>query len=222
VTYTNTVTKIKVETLPPSQLRPNPWNTNVVSPENQAKLEASVKRFGMFKPIVVRQMPDETLQIIGGQHRWEAAKSLGLKEVPVVNLGVLNDKKAKEIGLVDNGRYGADDTLQLAGLLEDIGVSTEELASFMPYSETDIASIFSSVSISLDDLDLPDDAEIPKTPATKAVQTHQIMRFKVPVDDVAKITEMIERTMKEQRFTDEDSLSNAGNALVHLLSGLYD
>lgn len=210
---------IKLEMLAPDQLTPNPWNTNIVSPENQAKLEASIKRLGVFKPILVREMPNGDLQIIGGQHRWEAAQSLGHTQVPVVNLGRISDKKAKEIGLVDNGRYGADDTLQLASLLEDLGVDANELSSFMPYSESDFASIFSSVNIALDDLDLPDDAELPVTPAAKPAQTHQIMRFKVPMDDVGAITELIERTMKEQRFVDEDSLSNAGNALVHLLVG---
>jgi ParB/RepB/Spo0J family partition protein len=212
-----TSNKIKVEMLDPSTLAPNPWNTNIVSPENQQKLEESVKRFGMFKPIVVREI-DNGLQIIGGEHRWDAAKALGHAQVPVVNLGRISDKKAKEIGLVDNGRYGADDTLQLAQLLDGLGVQADELSSFMPYSESDFASIFSSVNISLDDLDLPDDVENPVAPATKPAQTHQIMRFKVPVDDVGAITDMIEKTMKEQRFTDEDSLSNAGNALVHLLT----
>lgn len=211
------MSKIKLETRKPSELVANPWNTNMVSPENQQKLEESIKRFGMFKPIVVRDT-DEGLQIIGGQHRWEAAVSLGHADVPVINLGRISDKKAKEISLVDNGRYGADDTLQLAQLLEDIGVAADELASFMPFSESDFASIFSSVNISLDDLDLPDEAELPKTPASKPVQTHQIMRFKVPVDDVSVITDLIERTMKEQRYVEEDSLSNAGNALVFLLS----
>lgn len=211
-----TQNKIKVEMLDPSTLAPNPWNTNIVSSENQQKLEASVKRFGMFKPIVVREV-DGKLQIIGGEHRWDAARALGHAEVPVVNLGRISDKKAKEIGLVDNGRYGADDTLQLAQLLDGLGVQADELSSFMPYSESDFASIFSSVNISLDDLDLPDDAETPIVPATKPAQTHQIMRFKVPVDDVGAITDLIEKTMKEQRYTDEDSLSNAGHALVHLL-----
>lgn len=210
---------IKLEMLAPDQLKPNPWNTNIVSPENQAKLEASIKRLGVFKPIVVREMHDGSLQIIGGQHRWEAAQSLGHSQVPVVNLGRIPEKKAKEIGLVDNGRYGADDTLQLAGLLEGLGLDANELSSFMPYSESDFASIFSSVNISLDDLDIPDEAELPVTPAAKPAQTHQILRFKVPIDDVGELTDLIERTMKEQRFTDEDSLSNAGNALVHLLLG---
>lgn len=210
-------TKIKVETLAPEQLSPNPWNTNIVDAGNMQKLEASIERFGMFKPVVVRET-DDGLQIIGGQHRWEAAKSLKYNEIPVVNLGRISDKKAKEISLVDNGRYGADDTLQLAELLENIGVGAEELASFMPYSESDFASIFSSVNISLDDLDLPDEDDYPKSAAPKPAQTHQVMRFKVPVDDVSVITDLIERTMKEQKYTDEDSLSNAGNALVHLLS----
>lgn len=209
--------KLKIDMLDPSRLVANGFNTNVVAPENQQKLEESIKRFGMFKPIVVREI-NGTLEIIGGQHRWEAAQGLKMTEVPVVNLGRITDKKAKEISLVDNGRYGADDTLQLAELLDDIGVGAEELASFMPFSESDFASIFSSVNISLDDLDLPDDEELPKSAAPKPAQTHQIMRFKVPVDDVSVITDLIERTMKEQRYTDEDSLSNAGNALVHLLT----
>lgn len=210
--------KTKTEMIDPRQLWSNSWNTNIVSPENEAKLEESIRRFGLFKPIVVRERADGELEIIGGEHRCDIAIRLGYEEVPVINLGKIDDKKAKEIGLVDNGRYGADDTLQLAGLLGELGVSAEELSTFMPYSESEFASIFSSVDIDLDDLDLPDDMETPVTPSTKPAQTHQIMRFKIPLDDVGTITDMIERTMKEQRFSDEDSLSNAGNALVHILT----
>lgn len=201
----------------PRRLQANPWNTNVVSPENEHKIDESVKRFGMFKPILVRELEDGALQIIGGQHRVESAIRLGLKLVPLHNLGRIDDKTAKEIGIVDNGRYGADDTLRLAELLEGLG-NADDLAMFMPYSDSDFASIFASTNISLDDLDLTDDGPAsPSTAQSKAVQTHQIMRFKVPVDDVGKLTARIERTMKEQGFTDEDSLSNAGHALVHLL-----
>ena len=207
----------QVTLLSPDSLVPNPWNTNVVSPDNEAKLEESIKRFGMFKPVVVRELADGTLQIIGGEHRAGAAKRMGLKAIPVVNLGRIDDNKAKEISLVDNGRYGADDTLQLAELLEGLG-NADELASFMPYSETDLASIFSSVNIALDDLDLPDlDEDKPVLPKEKPIQTHTVMRFKVPVDDQGWIVDLIEKTMKSQKFTEDDSLTNAGDALVFLL-----
>lgn len=212
--------KPHIETLElsPSSLKPNPWNTNVCSPEEEAKIEASLKRLGMFKPIIVRTLADGSYQILGGAHRRDAAMRLGFETVPVMNVGAIGDQKAKEIGLVDNARYGNDDTLRLAELLDGLG-APEDLATFLPYTDADFASIFSSVNIELDDLDIPDDDAAP-TPLPKeaVVQTHQIMRFKVPVEDVGTITDLIEKTMKAQRFTEDDSLSNAGAALVHLLT----
>lgn len=114
----------------------------------------------MFKPIVVRTLASGELEILCGEHRRNSAIRLCMATVPVVSLGLVDDKRAKEIGIVDNGRYGNDDTLQLAQLLESLG-TPEELAAFMPYSDTDFDSIFSSVTIALDDLDLPDDDGAP-------------------------------------------------------------
>jgi ParB family chromosome partitioning protein len=204
-----------IQELPPGSLHPNKWNTNIVSPENEAKIDASIKRFGFFKPVIVRELEDASLEIIGGEHRWGSSIRLALKTIPVMNLGRITDEKAKAIGVIDNGRYGADDTLGLAELLESIG-TMEEIASFMPFSDSDLSSIFSSSSIALDDLDLDMDDSAPSKAPEKIAQTHQIMRFKVPTGDVAAVTGLIERVMKTQRFKDEDSLSNAGNALVHL------
>lgn len=208
-----------MQSLDPRSLTPNPWNTNVVAPDNEAKIDASLKRLGMFKPIVVRTLADGTLQILGGAHRRDSAIRLGLKEVPVMNLGAISDAKAQEIGLVDNGRYGNDDSIALAHLLESLG-SPEELGAFLPFTATDFESIFSSVNIALDDLDSLDDdpSAAPSAPAAKAPQTHVVMRFKVPVGDANTITDKIERVMKQQRFTDDDSLTNAGNALVHIFN----
>jgi ParB family chromosome partitioning protein len=198
-------------------LKPNPWNTNVVPPENEAKVDASIKRFGMFKPILVRTLPDGTLEIIGGKHRWDAANRLGMEQVPIWNLGTVPDQKAQEIGLVDNGRYGEDDSLSLAALLRSLGTA-EELQTFLPYGEDDLESIFSATSIDLDSLDAPADDTLPELPAAKPAPSHQVMRFKIPVEDVAWITELIEQRMRAQNFTAEDSLTNAGAALVHILN----
>ncbi|WP_151708824.1 ParB/RepB/Spo0J family partition protein [Acinetobacter brisouii] len=201
----------------PESLVPNPWNTNVVSPDNEVKLEESIRKFGMFKPAVVRELVDGTLQIIGGQHRVQAAIRLGLKQIPVVNLGVITEIKAKEISLVDNGRFGEDDSLKLAELIGELG-AIDDLTKFMPYSEADLNSIFSTSSIVLDELDsleLPErDIELPDV---KGTQTHQVMRFKVPLEDVDAVTKVIEKTIKSQGFGGSDSLTNAGDALVHLL-----
>lgn len=208
---------MQISHLNPSDLVFNSWNSNVVSPENEIKLQESIQRFGMFKPILVRTLTNGSYEVIGGQHRAEVAIKLGMKEIPSVILGYIDDKKAKEISLVDNGRFGEDDHFKLAEILNDLG-SIEELSSFTPYSLVDLNNIFSSSSIALDTLE-EIDLSLEDLPTEKEVstKTHSIMRFKIPLDDVDKITTIIERVIKEQGFTESDQLTNAGDALVHLL-----
>lgn len=200
-------------------LRPNGFNTNIVSPENERKLDEAIRRLGMFKPIVVRET-DAGYEILGGEHRWESAKRLGYTEVPVMNVGRIDDKIAKEICLADNSRYGADDTIALAELLNDLG-SPQELQSFLPYSDTDLSEIFASTDIALDELDIDEEvaaSDRNQEPASaKTPKTHTIMRFKVPLIDAERITDLIARTQKRHSYDSADELTNAGDALVHLL-----
>lgn len=206
--------------LKPSQLRKNSWNTNKVTPENERKIRASLKRNGVFKPIIVRETKDGEYEIIGGQHRWEQAIELGLDKLPVFNLGCIDDKRAKEISLADNARYGTDDTIELAELLKTL--DTDELKDFLPYGESDINEIFSS-NIALEELELEEDIETkletPEDlkPVAKPAKTHTIMRFKVPIADAERITALIATTQKEYGFTEADELTNVGDALVHIL-----
>ena len=200
-------------------LSANSWNTNIVGPENEAKLDEAIRRLGMFKPLVVRET-DAGYEILGGEHRWEACKRLGYTEVPVMNLGRISDQLAKEICLADNSRYGTDDTIALAELLHDLGTA-DELQSFLPYTENDLSAIFASTDIALDELDIEDDLDTRRKEdepvAAKAPKTHAMMRFKVPLVDAEKITDLIARTQKRHGYDTADELTNAGDALVHLL-----
>jgi ParB-like chromosome segregation protein Spo0J len=210
----------------PSLLRPNTYNTNAVGPENEARLKASVQRLGLFKPIIVRTSPDATTtyEILGGEHRWRDAVEEGVKEVPIFDLGEIDDQKAKEISIADNARYGVDDTVELAKLLKELG-GAESVQEFLPYSDAELNSIFSTSDIVLDELDLAENfaeksEDTPAEPAAaKAAKTHTIMRFKVSLGDAEALTKLIARTQKRQGFTGSDELTNAGDALVHLLSG---
>jgi ParB family chromosome partitioning protein len=199
----------------PGLLEPNPWNTNQISdPANEEKLSQSMKRLGVFRPIVVRTLPSGQLQILGGEHRWKLAVKEGRKTVPIVNVGYVDDQRAKEIGLVDNARYGEDDALGLAGLLRELG---DGVLDIMPFSQTELDSLLNTTNISLEDLDSVDSgAELPD-PNKQAAPSSQLMRFKVPVEDVGWASKLIDGAMKSQGFKDEDALSNAGHALLWLL-----
>lgn len=203
-------------------LRPNPWNPNVVSPENELKIEAAIKRAGgLFKPIIVRQVEGEQgYEILGGEHRWRVAQRMGYTSVPISNMGFIPDKLAKEVGEIDNGRYGENDVLKLAALFKDLGGDAEDLQSFLPMATDDLASIFAASTVALDDLDALEASASAEqaAPAERKAPTHQIMRFKVPVADVERISDQINTVMKRQGFTGDDSMMNAGNALVWLLN----
>lgn len=217
--------KIEFLQVPVGDLRKNPWNTNRVSADNEAKIRASLQRNGMFKPIVVRQVAGVPgYEIIGGEHRWEQSIELGEATVPVANLGFITEKEAKEIGVIDNARYGADDTLSFAELLKELG-DVDELQEFLPYGDADLDAIFSSSSIALDDLEIDEkfereeDDEPLEKPAKQA-KTHAVMRFKLSLGDAERLTALIAKTQKDNGFTAEDDLTNAGDALVHVLGDL--
>lgn len=199
----------------PSRLRGNPWNPNVLDPASESKLDASLKRLGFFKPIIARELEGGVLEILGGHHRWESAIRIGLTEVPIVNLGEVDDKKAKEIGLADNGRWGHDDAGKLADVFSELDL--EEIESFLPYSENDLSAIIATADLDLDDLNLDDDDDDVSLGDTKAPPTDTIMRFKVPVRDAEAISEAIGVVTKAQGFDGSNALTNAGDALVWLL-----
>jgi ParB family transcriptional regulator, chromosome partitioning protein len=209
---------LSMEHVPVGELQPNPWNTNrITDPANEQKLRESLQRLGQFKPVIVRTLENGQLEILGGEHRWRGAIQLGWDTVPIINLGRIDDHRAKEIGLVDNGRYGEDDPIGLSALLRDLG---NDIFTILPVSDFDLAALEKVSSINLDDLDKTPPEQLPNLNDLKPAPSSQVMRFKVPVADVAWVTTMIEQEMKRGNYTDEDALSNAGNAFVALLSRL--
>lgn len=213
--------KLKIQQIEINSICPNKFNSNVVTLENKKKIEDSLTRFGMFKPILCRQSGD-TIEIIGGENRWEAAKKLGMKDVPIINLGELSDSRAKEISLSDNARYGADDSLKLSDLMNSLD-DAFDLSSFLPISDIEIETLMSATKFDFDSLELMDDDDLEEMPIQNAsVKTHTIMRFKVSLEDASEIQEQITAIMKANGFSESDALTNAGDALTHILLNSKD
>lgn len=208
--------------LSPDLLRRNPWNTNRVSAEHEDRIRQSIERNGIFKPILVREVEGQGgYEIIGGEHRWEQAVALDFKTIPVVNLGPIDDRRAKEIGVIDNTRYGVDDAIPFAELLREIG-DPDELQDFLPLGTADLEAIFSATEINLDELELDDNFEAPETedasqPIEKPAKTHTTMRFKLELADAERVTALIASTRRDQGLSGADELTLAGDALVILL-----
>lgn len=208
--------------LDPKTLKANPWNTNRVGPENMRKLKQSITDLGFASTVVCRTLEDGSLQILGGHHRVEAAVELGIKSVPVLNLGTVDDARAKKISLVDNSRYGTDDTISLAKIYEELGLTSEDLAAFMPYSQADFDTVKRAIDIDLDalDIDIGDDDQPvdPEDIKERPSRTHDTLKFRVSLGNAEKIRQMVEKAIKKHGFDEAtDDLTAAGEALAHLL-----
>jgi len=76
-------------------LEKNPLNPNAMGVEEFNLLVENIERVGLTDPILVIPHPEkqEMFRIIGGEHRWEAAKLLGFEKVPVT---VIRDENFTE------------------------------------------------------------------------------------------------------------------------------
>lgn len=87
-----------VVTMPVADLLPYAANARTHSPDQVKRIAASIKEFGFNNPILI----DGAKGIIAGHGRLEAARKLGLSEVPTIELGHLSDAQKRAYILADN------------------------------------------------------------------------------------------------------------------------
>lgn len=64
-------------------------------------LASSISEIGLINPITIRKIDDTKFEIIAGQRRYLAMKSLNMEEIPCI-ISHFNDKKAEEMSLIEN------------------------------------------------------------------------------------------------------------------------
>jgi len=95
---------LRVEYLPIDTLRPADRRVRRAEASQIAKVELSLKQFGVCSPILI----DSDGRIVHGHVVWEAARRLGLEKMPVVRIDHLNhaERRALTIALNRLGETG--------------------------------------------------------------------------------------------------------------------
>ena len=125
--------KVSIQTIevPINELVPADYNPRKHDDLATGQLKQSIKRFGLVDPVIVNSAPNRRNIIIGGHFRWEVAKELGYKTIPVVYVDIPDLDKEKELNLRLNKNVGEFDWDLLAkfdeSFLADIGFSSGEL-----------------------------------------------------------------------------------------------
>ena len=114
----------KVMQVPVTDLKPYAQNNRVHTARNIGKLKASVAQFGFVTPILV----DAQMGIIAGHGRLEAAKGLGMQNVPIVVADHLSPAEVRALRIADNKLAELSDWNEAALQIEfaelmDLGLS---------------------------------------------------------------------------------------------------
>ena len=95
------------------------YNPRRLSAHDYKTIKESIETFGFVENIVVNSAPDREGIIIGGNQRFEVAKKLGHKEVPVFYVNIPDLQKEKELSIRLNHASGEWDFDLLANTFEE-------------------------------------------------------------------------------------------------------
>lgn len=138
-----------------AQVHPNPNQPRTnFKPEEIEELANSIKRHGLLQPILVRKTGDG-YEIIAGERRWQACRSLGMETIPV-RFWLADDTEAFAAALVENIQRSDLNPIEEAygykRLMERKGMTQSEVAQTVSKGRSTIAN-------ALRLLDLPEEAQ---------------------------------------------------------------
>ena len=81
-----------------SELKPRATNPRTHSRKQIAQIATAIRRFGFTNPVLV----DDHNGVIAGHGRLEAAKTIGLSEVPTVRLSDMSEAEIRAYVIADN------------------------------------------------------------------------------------------------------------------------
>jgi hypothetical protein len=175
---------LQIEQIQLATLIPYINNSRTHSDEQVAQIAASIKEFGFNNPVLV----DKDNGIIAGHGRVQAARRLGLTEVPCVRLEHLTKTQRKAYIIADNRlalNAGWDNellTIELNDLLADDFAL--ELLGFDPAELKDLLDPVKPTEGLTDEDAVP---EVPEEPKTKPGDIYQLGRHRLMCGDSTSI-----------------------------------
>lgn len=107
------------------------------------ELAHSISIHGVIQPIILRKV-DDYYEIIAGERRYRAAKSIGSSEIPAI-VRTLDEEKSAKLSLIENIQRedlnSIEEALAYKSLISDYGIKQEELGNTLGKSRSYISNI---------------------------------------------------------------------------------
>lgn len=92
----------KIQDLSLDKIEPNQFQPRrQFSDDSIKELAQTIKKDGLLQPIVVRKKAEDSYEIIAGERRYRAVKSLGLEKIPAI-VKNMEDEQAASLALIEN------------------------------------------------------------------------------------------------------------------------
>ena len=133
-----------INEVPLSKIQANPNQPRrEFSPESLQELADSIRQIGIIQPITLRQMDDDTYQIIAGERRWRASQMAGLDTIPAY-VRTANDENMMQMALVENIQREDLNAIEIAlayqNLIEQYHLTQDRLAEMVGKKRATVAN----------------------------------------------------------------------------------
>src|SRR3954471_24358961 len=131
--------------VPVELIQPNPNQPRKnFDADSISALARSIADAGVIQPLLVHPLPDGRYELIAGERRWRAACGAKLETLPAV-IRDENDTERLQTALIENVAREelnpVDEARACAALVEDLGLSKEELARRLGRSRPSISNL---------------------------------------------------------------------------------
>jgi ParB family transcriptional regulator, chromosome partitioning protein len=127
-----------------SKITPNPYQPRrIFSDEEIQELAESIRAKGLLQPILLRKH-GEGFQIVAGERRFRAMRSLGKTEIPAQVRDQVSDRDMMEMALIENLQRvqlnPIEEALAFEALINECGVTHEEIADQLGKSRSTVTN----------------------------------------------------------------------------------
>ena len=133
------ISQIDVEEIFPSRFQPR----SVFADAPLAELAESIKEKGVIQPIIVAKK-QTGFELIAGERRWRAVKSLGLNKIPAI-VRIVRDSDALEMAIIENiqreNLNPIEEAVAYERLLNEFAFTQEQLGVKLGKSRSAVANI---------------------------------------------------------------------------------
>ena len=137
-TAENGIKTVKISKVEPNREQPR----KKFDEDALLELSESIKQYGVLQPLLVSDKKDY-YEIIAGERRWRAAKTAGLKEVPVI-IKEFSDQETVEISLIENIQREdlnpVEEAQAYKRLIDEFQLKQDEIADRVAKSRTAVTN----------------------------------------------------------------------------------